>query len=201
MEADLARLARRTDDDEGAIRAGRHQPEAHASRFVLLGLACNVDVAALARGGEVFARVLGRCRAARWRLSAAFQAERRLERRGLKALEIRVRAGVRRSPMRASKRRNSSPRQESVASTSTFVVTSNTFELERVRETTIARPNSTCMSLASVRRAAENASHPVIAHARSPVPLQAAASAKIVDRNRIFEPSAPILGSNGQRAA
>ena len=98
------------------------------------------------------------------------------------------------SPMRASKRRNSSPRQLRVASTSTFVVTSNTFESERVRETTIARPNSTCMSLASVRRAAEKASHPVIAHARSAVPLEAAAaSANIVDRNRILTPSAPSL--------
>src|SRR5208282_1506224 len=100
------------------------------------------------------------------------------------------------SLMRASKRRNSSPRQLKVASTSTLVVTSNTLESERVRDTTIACWNSTCMSLASARRAAEKASHPVIAHAPSCDAVQtAAATAKTVDRSRILTPSALVLES------
>src|SRR5277367_5054293 len=67
---------------------------------------------------------------------------------------------------------------------------SKAFESERVRDTTTARPNSTCMSLASARRAFEKASHPAIAHAGSGEAIQAAASAKIVDRIRILTPSA-----------
>src|SRR3984885_2886541 len=67
---------------------------------------------------------------------------------------------------------------------------SNAFDSERVRDTTTARPSSTCMSLASARRALEKASHPAIAHAGSGEAVQAAASAKIVDRIRILTPSA-----------
>src|ERR1700690_1313288 len=67
---------------------------------------------------------------------------------------------------------------------------SNAFDSERVRDTTTARPNSTCMSLASARRAFEKASHPAIAHAGPIEAVQAAASAKIVDRIRILTPSA-----------
>jgi hypothetical protein len=44
------------------------------------------------------------------------------------------------------------------------------------------------MSLASVRKALEKASHPAIAHARPWDKVQAAASAKIVDRIRILTP-------------
>src|SRR4029077_10014470 len=72
--------------------------------------------------------------------------------------------------------------------TSTFVVMSNTLESDRVRDTTTARPNSTCMSLASARKALENASHPAIAQAGSSEAVQAATSAKIVDRIRIQTP-------------
>ena len=46
------------------------------------------------------------------------------------------------------------------------------------------------MSLASARRAFEKASHPAIAHAGPIEAVQAAASAKIVDRIRILTPSA-----------
>jgi hypothetical protein len=44
------------------------------------------------------------------------------------------------------------------------------------------------MSLASVRKALEKASHPAIAHAGPCEVVQAAASAKIVDRIRILAP-------------
>jgi hypothetical protein len=44
------------------------------------------------------------------------------------------------------------------------------------------------MSLASVRRALVKASHPAIAHAGSRDAVQAAVSAKIVDRIRILTP-------------
>src|SRR5277367_4173903 len=67
---------------------------------------------------------------------------------------------------------------------------SKAFESERVRDTTTARPNSTCMSLASARRLLEKASHPAIAHAGPTEAVQAAPSAKIVDRIRILTPSA-----------
>src|SRR5271169_154519 len=71
---------------------------------------------------------------------------------------------------------------------STCVVMSNMSEPERIRDTTTARPNSTCMSLASARRLLEKASHPAIAHAGSCEAVQAAASAKIVDPIRILTP-------------
>src|SRR6202045_3830374 len=67
---------------------------------------------------------------------------------------------------------------------------SNISAPERVRDTTTARPNSTCMSLASARKAFENASHPTIAQAGSCEAIQAAANAKIVDRIRILTPFA-----------
>src|ERR1700683_3595168 len=69
---------------------------------------------------------------------------------------------------------------------------SNISEPERVRDTTTARPNSTCMSLASARRLLEKASHPAIAHAGPTEAVQAAPSAKIVDRIRILTPSARV---------
>src|ERR1700727_3528704 len=67
---------------------------------------------------------------------------------------------------------------------------SNISEAERVRDTTTARPSSTCISLASARRLLEKASHPAIAHAGSCEAVQAAPSAKIVERIRILTPSA-----------
>src|ERR1700678_1937453 len=69
---------------------------------------------------------------------------------------------------------------------------SNISEPERVRDTTTARPNSTCMSLASARRLLEKASHPAIAQAGPTEAVQAATSAKIVDRIRILTPSARL---------
>src|ERR1700735_4528943 len=67
---------------------------------------------------------------------------------------------------------------------------SNISAPERVRDTTTARPNSTCMSLASALRLFEKASHPAIAQAGSCEAVQATASTKIVERIRILTPSA-----------
>ena len=47
----------RTDDHEGAVRFSRHDSQAYASRKVLFGLAGKIDVAALARGAKIFARI------------------------------------------------------------------------------------------------------------------------------------------------
>src|ERR1700733_9148664 len=66
---------------------------------------------------------------------------------------------------------------------------SNISAPERVRDTTTARPNSTCMSLASALRLFEKASHPAIAQAGSCEAIQATASTKIVERIRILTPS------------
>src|ERR1700727_540680 len=67
---------------------------------------------------------------------------------------------------------------------------SNISEAERVRDTTTARPSSTCISLASALRLFEKASHPAIAQAGSCEAVQAAPSAKIVESIRILTPSA-----------
>ena len=72
---------------------GRHQAEADAAGLVLLGLAGDIDVAALARGVEVLARV-GVMPLSTPRLLPTSQPSAALQRRGLEALEIGRRARV-----------------------------------------------------------------------------------------------------------
>ena len=72
---------------------GRHQAERDAARHVRLGLAGDIDVAALAGGGEVLARV-GAHALAHAAALAASPAERGFQRRGLETLEISRGAGV-----------------------------------------------------------------------------------------------------------
>src|ERR1700722_5093936 len=86
-------LARWADNDEGAVGAARHQPKAHPAGHVLFSLAGDIDVAPLARRGEILSRIAVHTpqdAATLGRVSP----QRRLQGRRLKTLEIRGRAGI-----------------------------------------------------------------------------------------------------------